>query len=291
MSAIKVTHFSDPGCPWAYSAMPHIASLQWRYGDQLDWRLVLIGLTEDASQYAERGYTPQFMAQGYRTFRERGMPFSTEPKTSVPGTAMACRAVVAVRLDDPGSEWAAFRALQYAQFTTPLVFDQPGDIVQALEILPGIDAKSIPSRLFDDDVTAAYEADRAEARTAEGGPTDFQGKTANSDGKVRYTAPSLIFENRDGQKLEAGGFQSFEAYEVCIANLDTTLERREAPEDIVEVLEAFPEGLTTYEVAQVVAEDKFAPDASAAEELLIDATVEGRAVRVGLGSGALWAAA
>jgi len=32
--------------------------IEWRYGDQLDWRLALIGLTESAEQYADRGYTP-----------------------------------------------------------------------------------------------------------------------------------------------------------------------------------------------------------------------------------------
>src|SRR3954470_10390146 len=56
--AISVTHFSDPGCPWAYSASPALAALYWRYGDQLEWRLATIGLTEQADQYVQRGYTP-----------------------------------------------------------------------------------------------------------------------------------------------------------------------------------------------------------------------------------------
>ena len=73
-------------------------------------------------------------------------------------------------------------------------------------------------------------------RTAAGSPTEFQGKAANSDGAVRYTAPSLIFTHRDGRSLEAGGFQTVEAYDVVIANLDTTLERRPPAEDVAEVL-------------------------------------------------------
>ena len=36
--AIAVTHFTDPGCPWAYSARPAHAVLRWRYGDALQWR-------------------------------------------------------------------------------------------------------------------------------------------------------------------------------------------------------------------------------------------------------------
>ena len=42
---IEVTHFTDPGCPWAYSAHPAHTTLRWRYGDGLRWTLVTIGLT------------------------------------------------------------------------------------------------------------------------------------------------------------------------------------------------------------------------------------------------------
>ena len=50
---ISATLYSDPACPWAYSESPALRVIEWRYGDQLDWRLVLVGLTEDASQYAQ----------------------------------------------------------------------------------------------------------------------------------------------------------------------------------------------------------------------------------------------
>ena len=36
-ATITVTHISDPGCPWAWSAAPHHAVLHWRYGSQLAW--------------------------------------------------------------------------------------------------------------------------------------------------------------------------------------------------------------------------------------------------------------
>src|SRR6188472_1527412 len=98
---IQVLHFTDPGCPWAYCARPVHATLRWRYGDQLDWRLVLIGLTESAQQYVDRGYTPERQARGYRNFRIWGMPFATEPKRRVAATARACRAVIAARMEHP----------------------------------------------------------------------------------------------------------------------------------------------------------------------------------------------
>jgi 2-hydroxychromene-2-carboxylate isomerase len=284
---VSVTHFSDPGCPWAYSASPAHAVLRWRYRDQLDWRLVVIGLTEDADQYLRRGYTPAKSARGYLTFRRRGMPFATQPRERVSATGLACRAIVATRLHAPEYEQAVFRALQFGWFTTPLVFDEPGGLIEVLGTVEGLDAAAIVAAVDDPAVEAAYQADRAEARTAEGSPTEAQGKAAQSDGPVRYTAPSLIFES-GGRSLEAGGFQPVEAYDVLLANLDPTLDRTPPPDDPLEVLQALPYGLVTQEVAAVMAHNNQAPDPEAAEALLIDRVADGSVIRVALGDDALW---
>jgi 2-hydroxychromene-2-carboxylate isomerase len=284
---VAVTHYSDPGCPWAYSASPAHVVLSWRYGDQLQWRLVTIGLTERAEQYVKRGSTPAKSARGYLKYRRYGMPFATEPRPRVVGTGIACRAIVATRLLDPQREQAVFRALQFGWFTTPLVLDEPDDIATALRRVEGLDVRAIVAALHDPAVESAYEADRAEARTAEGGPTEFQGKAASTDGPVRFTAPSLVFES-NGRRFEAGGFQPVEAYDVLIANLDPTLDRADPPEDLVELLTAFPEGLVTQEVAAVLAPRNEPPDRRAAEEALIDLVAAGHASRVALGDDALW---
>jgi 2-hydroxychromene-2-carboxylate isomerase len=284
---IDVTHFTDPGCPWAYSARPAHAVLRWRYGDQLRWRLVTIGLTEDAQQYVDRGYTPALSAKGNRAFRRYGMPLATEPRQRISATTRACRVVVAARLTAPEREEAVFRALQFAQFTTPTVFDEDDDLVAALQDVDGIDARSLVSRIDDPAVVEAYESDRAEARSAAGGPTEFQGKAAASDGPVRYTAPSLIFQ-RNGQRLEAGGFQPVEAYDVLLANLDPTLERTPPPEDPLPALQRFPEGLVTQEVAAIMTAGNDAPNRARAEDMLIDLVAAGKAIRRPLGDDALW---
>jgi 2-hydroxychromene-2-carboxylate isomerase len=291
MPRISVTHFSDPGCPFAYSAGPAIAALQWRYGDQLAWRHVMIGLTEDAAQYAERGYTTLRMAQGNRRFRRFGMPFGRGPKQRLSATARACRAVIAVRLAHPELEWAAFRSLQFTQFTTELPIESDAAIVDALRRVPGVDAEELLAAVDSEPVLAAYEADRAEARTAAGSPTEFQGKAADTDGAVRYTAPSLVFEHADGRRLEAGGFQSLDAYDVCIANLDTSLERRGAPEDLAELLDAFPHGLTAAEVAACLVPMPDFADPEAAEDALLELADAGRATAVPIGDGAIWVSA
>jgi 2-hydroxychromene-2-carboxylate isomerase len=288
--ALSATYYSDPGCPWAYSANPALSVLRWRYGNELSWRLVTIGLAEDGSRYEQRGYTPARSARGYMGFRRFGMPFATEPRRRMPGTSRACRAIVATRLADPANEYAVFRALQLGWFTTPLVLDEDADIAVALERVPGVDVAAIVGAIDDPVVVEAYEADRAEARTAEGGPTEFQGKAANSDGKVRFTAPSVVFETEDGRRLEAGGFQSVEAYDVLIANLDPALPRRDAPADPLEALAELPYGLSTQEVAAVMTNGNDAVDRAGAEEALIGLVASGAVARLPAGDDALWVA-
>jgi 2-hydroxychromene-2-carboxylate isomerase len=286
--SVRTTLYSDAGCPWAYSAAPALRVLEWRYGDQLEWRLVLIGLTERAEQYVERGYTPLRSARGYASrFRRYGMPFSPEPRARVVGTGRACRAVVAARILDPGREWAVFRALQFAWFTTTLLLDEDDAIRRTIGTVPGIDADAIVGMLDQKDVAEAYERDRAEARTAAGSPTEFQGKAAATDGPVRYTAPSVIFE-QGARRLEAGGFQPVEAYDVVIANLDLTLRREPPPETPEPLLERFPLGLTTQEVAACLAQGNDPPDRAAAESALLELVADAKALRTPLGDDALW---
>ncbi|HEX5896874.1 MAG TPA: hypothetical protein VFY47_11150, partial [Thermoleophilaceae bacterium] len=71
MAPITAIHFTDPACPWAYSARPAHARLRWRFGDQIEWRLVLIGLSESAEAYEARGYTPDRLLRTQHLFSER----------------------------------------------------------------------------------------------------------------------------------------------------------------------------------------------------------------------------
>jgi 2-hydroxychromene-2-carboxylate isomerase len=280
---------TDPGCPWAYSANPDLAVLRWRYGDRLDWRIVTIGLAEDPARYVNSGYTPARMAEGYVRFRRRfGMPFGAPPRERVTGTGRACRAIVATRLRQPELEWAALRALQFGWFCTNELLDEDDAIRRVLTTVPGLDAGAIVAAIGDPDVEEAYQRDRAEARTAAGGPTEAQGKTATTDGPVRFTAPSIQFRNGDGTGLEAGGFQSIEAYDLCVANLDPELERRPAPDDALEAVAAFDHGLTTQEVAAILAPPLTELDRNGTEAELLALAAEGRVTRTPLGNDALW---
>jgi predicted DsbA family dithiol-disulfide isomerase len=289
MSKITITHFTDPGCPFAYSASPALSVLRWRYGDQLDWRLVTIGLAEDPQRYLDSGYTPTRSTIGQQSyFRRFGMPLLMEPRARVTATSRACRAIVATRLRQPGREEDVLRALQLAWFTTPLLLDEDADIAQALARVQGLDVDAIVAAIDAPETIAAYEDDKQQTRSAEGGPTHFQGKARQTDGPVRYSAPSLVFNAPDGRRLEAGGFQTIEAYDVLIANLDPTLERNDPPEAPIEALRRFPDGLVTAEVAAILAQNNQLPDRDSAERALIELVGDGAVHREALADDALW---
>src|SRR6476659_5219837 len=101
------------------------------------------------------------------------------------------------------------------------------------------------------------------------------------------TAPSLVFEH-GGRRLEAGGWQTIEAYDVVVANLIPDGERREVPDDPLELLTAFPAGLTTQEVAQLLTRGNDAPDRVEAEAAMLRLVANGAATRTPLGDDALW---
>ena len=278
---LDVTLYTDAGCPWAYSANPALRVLEWRFRDQLSWRLVMIGLREEPTDSAVRTFDGHRALERWHVFGKRyGMPFATEPKERPSGTGRGCRAVAAAGLDDPGSEWRALRALQFGYFAGSLYLDDTESLRSTVGAIAG--------RADDPDVVAEYERQRAEARSAEGTPAHMQDKTTVSDGSVRYTAPSVVF--RRGQETAvAGGWQPLLSYDTVLANFAPGLERVPPPESPEPLLDFFSGGLTTAEVALLLAEGSDPiPDREAASDLLAELVEQGRAVRTPLGTDALW---
>jgi protein-disulfide isomerase-like protein with CxxC motif len=230
------------------------------------------------------------MAAGHRKFEQRfGMPFGSGVKSRLAPSSRACRAVVAAREESTELGYAALRAIQLMQFTTPGLLDDDADLRAALERVDGLDAAAVVARIDDPAIVALYEEDKARTRSAEGRPTHVQNRHSEADGPVRYTAPSVIFETPDGRWLEVGGFQPFESYDNALANLDPTLERRLAPERAADAVLAYPIGLTTAEVASIMRpSDLEDADRHAAERELIAAVDAGELAMEPMGTDALW---
>jgi len=290
---LDILSITDPGCPFAWSAEPALAALRYRYRTSANWRLAMIGLSDDPSVYDKFGFTPTKMAQSFARFsRLYGVPVTTEVRTRNPATYPACKLVVATRLAEPEREAAVLRALQVAWFTTTDLLDEDDALEAAIGGVPGIDAQALVAMARTDSaVAAAFAEDLEVARSAAGSPTEAQGKHATApDGRARYTAPSLIMTGDNGQSLEAGGFQPLAAYDVVIANVDPTLDRS-ATEDALEAIAESQWPLCAAEVAAIIAKTPEDVDNSATETSLIELAGDGTLIRHAAGNGAFWSLA
>jgi predicted DsbA family dithiol-disulfide isomerase len=246
---VCITEFTDPGCPWAWSAEPFRRRLQWLYGDALSWERRMVVLADDPQEYLDKGFTPEKLSKAYVTIgRDHGMPMDTSLRPRMAATAPACRAIVAARLHAPDAEDPLLRAFRVRNFAGQLL-DEEATLVDAAGDA-GLDAEALRAWMAGRDVESALEEDRAAAREPIPAARVLDDKLANWSGGRRYTCPSLeIVRRSDGVQLAVPGFQPFAAYDVVFANLVPGSARREPPESVLDVLEWAGEPLATREVA------------------------------------------
>jgi predicted DsbA family dithiol-disulfide isomerase len=246
---VCITEFTDPGCPWAYSAEPFRQRLSWLYGDRLEWRARMVVLAERAEDYLERGFTPQLQARAYgRIAREHGMPIDTRERPRMAATEPACRAVVAARLYAPDRMAQLLRGLRVRTFSGELLDERATLDGAAREA--GIDPEELRAWERDPAVDQALREDTRAAREPMPAARVLDHKLANWSGGRRYTCPSYEIVRRSaGVRIAVPGFQPFAAYDVVIANLVPGLDRRPGPESVAEVLRWAGTPLATKEVA------------------------------------------
>jgi predicted DsbA family dithiol-disulfide isomerase len=163
MADVCITEYTDPGCPWAYSAEPFRRRLNWLYGDRVEWRVRLVGLSESPDDYAERGFTPERQSNAFGAIaRDHGMPIDTAVRPRMAATVPACRAVVAARLRAPEHERRLLRRLRVRHFSGELL-DDPQTIAGAAGDA-GLDPAELEVWTREEAVEAALRDDMAAAR-------------------------------------------------------------------------------------------------------------------------------
>jgi predicted DsbA family dithiol-disulfide isomerase len=286
---VSVTHVTDPLCPWAYSFEPVLRAVEARYGDQLAVRTVLIGLVSTVEESLRRGSTAEGRALTAQRFRRFGMPITPHVRERVIASAPACRLVKAAALQGEALADALLRGLRLAWYTTDLLLDTTDALAAVAAAVEGLDVARALAAMDGVSATEAYAADRAEARTPRPEAIALR-RTASSDGAERHTAPTLILRAGDGRTAVVPGFQPFEAVDVALMNLEPRLVRLPVPE-LPDLFVAYPGGLTSQEVARVLADTTAPVDRSAAEAALTRLAARGAARRTALGDDALWTAA
>ena len=248
---VKITEFTDPACPWAYSAEPFRHRLNWLYEGSIEWEPRMVILANTAAEQDEKGFTPEKLASAYQQIaHDHRMPIDTRLRPYVAASRLACKAVVAARMhSDSASCRRILRGLRIRNFAGEMLDEDSTILGAATEAGIG---DEIEAWLADPDVEEELERDAAEARRPSPAARVLDHKLANWSGGRRYTCPSYeISRLSDGVTIAIPGFQPFAVYDAILANLVPGLERRTAPESAAEVLGWTGTPLSTQEVAVV----------------------------------------
>lgn len=245
-----VTHYTDPGCPFAWNSEGMLLHLQWRYGGQLDWSTVMVGLADTPEEYAAKGLTPEVLNPAWVDFAENyGMPIDATPRDRVGATGPGCRAVVAAQLHAPEQAEALLRALR-VRFFSEGYLDDP-ELLKNAARDAGLDPEQLVRWIDGDDVSSAYADQTRKARHPTPEALAQNARLADWSGGRRYTCPSLEVVRLDGTRLSAPGYQLWKSYELLFGNLLPEAEQRPDAEVVGEVLDWAPYPLATAEVAQI----------------------------------------
>src|SRR4051794_17110225 len=247
---LVINHFTDPACPFAFSAEPARLKLLWLYGDQIEWRPRMVVLSESPRDYEAKGFTPERQQQALTEIQRKfGMPIDTRIRPRMMATVHACRAVVAARLRAPEREEALLRRLRIHAMAGGLIAE-PGVIALAAREA-GLDPMSLFRAEQDDpSLEVALREDMAAARAPSAAAQALPHRLGAGP---RYTCPSyeIARAGADWPRFDVPGFQPVEVYEAAIANLAPELERRPLAESAAEVLEWAGEPLAAAEVAAI----------------------------------------
>jgi 2-hydroxychromene-2-carboxylate isomerase len=238
----SVELFTDPACPFAFSAEPVRQRLRWHYGDGLSWMMRMIVLTLEPGEAGK-------LAQGAPTLQRRfGMPIDPVPYAREASSEPACRAVVAARVHAPERAQALLRRLRVRTMVGGLL-DDP-ELIDGAAREAGIEPAQLSRWAASAEVSAELEADIAAARHPIAAARALGHKLGGPEQERRYTAPTYLIDG-----VVVPGFNPVEAYEVVIANAAPGLTRRPTPASAQEVLGWAPEPLATAEIALIMQTD------------------------------------
>ncbi len=250
MAEVRITEYTDPGCPWAYSAEPFRQRLNWLYGDDVDWQVRMVVLARSPEDYGNSGFTPAKQAAAFKKIaREHGMPIDTAERPRMAATAPACQAVVAARLHAPEIVRPLLRCLRVHNFAGDALLDDP-EMLDLAAAGVGVNRSELEQWMSDSRVEDELEQDMVAAREPMRAARVLDHKLANWSGGRRYTCPSYeITRIADGVTIAVPGFQPFAVYDVLLANLVPGADRRELSDDVEEILRWSEGPLATREVA------------------------------------------
>lgn len=250
---MNITIFTDPTCPFAYSAEPTRWRLEWLYGDQLEWDIKMITLSGYGGETSPM--TPERISKSRIKMREQhGMPMADAVPPRVPTSILSCTAFEAVKINAPESADNLLRFLRIATMNGEMVDEQT--VINNAAKRAGINVSEFEKWMQDKKTRQQLKEDAEAARNPGAAALNMRRKLSKtSTGRVRYPASSYIFFTNAKPVFELPGFWPLEAYEAAIGNFLPDAERADNPKSAKEVLEWAKTPLATKEIAIIYEKD------------------------------------
>lgn len=227
---VEVIEYTDPLCSIAWGTEPMKRRLLWRFGDKIQWRLVMAGLCRDNSTAKifqpwdryEAGQT--YLKIWRRVTKITGMPYPEDLRYMAVTTDPPCLLVKAAQLQGAEVAERVLRRFREAVF----FYGTPVDAIdQAADALLGVEGLDIEKLLADcqlGEVEQSYQSDWQETREpndyvrhlAETDADHLAGPMMKSEGHERYNLPTFIFRGPGGERT-VPGLRDYAEYESALA--------------------------------------------------------------------------
>jgi predicted DsbA family dithiol-disulfide isomerase len=274
MEPVKVTIYTDPGCPFGFNAQRQELQLRWHYGHGLEITPTMIVLSERTRSFEEVGLKPEMIANNNARLRAQyGMPMRAQVPERMAATIDACRAFVAARTFMPERSEALLRALRRKWFSDGMPLDEPATL-EAAAADAEIDFADLEERIAAAETETGLRHDMQATRTPLPEALAMSHRLSKNGDGFRYSTGSAVFA-ADRRREVLTGFQPFAVYETLMSNVAPSVERRPSPHTVSEILDWAPYPLATAEIAELRGIDRDAArqelqDAGATFEAVAD---------------------
>jgi predicted DsbA family dithiol-disulfide isomerase len=244
---VEARYYTDPTCPWSWSAEPVLRKLMVEFGDNISWTYVMGGLARDYTR--SPGGADALLAHWLDVADEGAMPIDPRLWRDGPlgSSYPACMAVKAAAEQDGDAAGRYLRAVREGLMCFRRKLDTSEALVEEAR-RARLDVERFRVDLASNAIVEAFGEDLEEVRH----PTDAARAartTIELGGRERMSFPSVAFVGKDGSRAYASGQRGYDALRAAAVEVGAAPVGA-APPGVLEALRRF--GLmATAEVAEV----------------------------------------
>jgi putative protein-disulfide isomerase len=198
--SVAARYYTDPACPWSWSAEPAVRKLMVEFGDNVSWTYVMGGLARDYTKTP--GGREAMLAHWLDIADAGGMPI--EPRlwrdAAISSSYPACIAVKAAADQAADGGYRYLRAVREGLMCFRRKLDTTEALVEEAR-RAGLDVERFRVDVASNAILEAFGNDLEEVRNPP------SGAVLASSGRISF--PSVLFVGEDGSRHGAWEFRSY----------------------------------------------------------------------------------